>query len=40
MQGNADIVRNLADEPLHGMYVKAGPPKGFRPSTSNQLAAE
>ncbi len=24
------VARNLPNEPLHGMYVKAGPPKGFQ----------
>lgn len=27
------IASNLPEEPLHGMYAKAGPPKGFVPAT-------
>jgi hypothetical protein len=26
--------RHLADEPTHGAYAKAGPPKGFVPASA------
>ena len=27
------VAANLPEEPLHGMYAKAGAPKGFVPAT-------
>ena len=28
------MAAHLGDEPTHGTYVKAGPPKGFVPATA------
>lgn len=34
LEARAVMAAHLGDEPTHGTYVKAGPPKGFVPATS------
>jgi len=34
LEARAVMVANLGDEPTHGTFIKAGPPKGFVPATA------